>query len=132
MITNFVMVEAPSAYNVILGRPTLNQAQAVVSTYSLVVKFPTPQGAGILKGDQARARSCYVTSLCKNAVAGALNVEEMDSRGEKEGVSLVEELFQIVLDPQEPIRVVSIGSFLEPGLQAGLTRFLRQNQDVFA
>ena len=53
MISNFVVVEAPSAYNVILGRPTLNQAKAVILTYSLVVKFSTPQGAGILIGDQA-------------------------------------------------------------------------------
>ena len=51
-ISNFVVVEAPSAYNVILGGPTLNQAKAVVSTYSLVVKFSTPQGAGILREDQ--------------------------------------------------------------------------------
>ena len=83
VITNFVVVEAPSAYNVILGRPTLNQAWAVVSTYSLVVKFPTPQGTGILKGDQAAARSCYVTSLRKSTVAEALNVEEMDPREDK-------------------------------------------------
>ena len=68
MITNFIVVEGPSVYNVILGRPTLNQARAVVSTYRLIVKFPTPQGTGILKGDQATARSYYVTSLCKNTV----------------------------------------------------------------
>ena len=68
----------------------------------------------------------------KNAVAEALNVEEIDPRGEKEGVSPVEELVQIVLDPQDPNRVVSIGSLLELGLQANLTPFLRQNQDVFA
>ena len=52
-ITNFVVVEAPSAYNIILGRPTLNQAKSIVSTYSLVVKFSTPQGARILRGNQA-------------------------------------------------------------------------------
>ena len=51
VITNFVVVEVSSAYNVILGRPTLNQARAVVSTYSLIVKFPTPYGTGILRGD---------------------------------------------------------------------------------
>ena len=42
VITNFIVVEALLAYNVILGRPTLNQAQAIVSTYSLVVKLLTP------------------------------------------------------------------------------------------
>ena len=67
------------------------------------------------------ARSCYVTSLRKNAIAEALNVEEMDPRGDKEGVSPVEELVQIALDPQEPDRVISIGSLLEPSLQADLT-----------
>ena len=69
------MVEAPSTYNVILGRPTLNQARAVVSTYSLIINFLTPQGTGILRGDQATTRSYYVTSLCKNAIVEALNVE---------------------------------------------------------
>ena len=59
-------------------------------------------------------------------------MEEMDPRGEKEGVSSVEELIQIVLDPQEPDQVVSIGSLLMSGLQEDFTRFLRQNQDVFA
>ena len=41
-ITNFVMVEAPSTYNVILWRSTLNQAKVIVSTYSLVIMFLTP------------------------------------------------------------------------------------------
>ena len=127
VITRFVVVEAPSAYNVILGRPTLNQARAVVSTYSLVVKFPTPQGTGILRGDQATARSYYVTSLRKNAITKVFGVEEIDPRGDKEGVSPVEELVQIVLDPQEPDRYISIGFLLESGLREDLTRFLRQN-----
>ena len=46
-------------------------------------------------------------------MAKALNVEEIDPMGEKEGMSLVEELTQIVLDPQELDRVVSVGSLLE-------------------
>ena len=58
-------------------------------------------------------------------------MEEMDPRGEKEGVSQVEEFIQIVLDPQEPNRVVTIGSLLGPSIKADLTRFLRQNKDVF-
>ena len=62
----------------------------------------------------------------------ALNVEKIDPRGKKEGVSPVEELTQLVLDPQEPDRVVSIHSLLEPGLLVELTRFLQQIQDVFA
>ena len=60
-------------------------------------------------------------------MAEALHVEEIDPRGEKEGMSSVEELTQLVIDPQEPDWVVSICSLLEPDLQAELARFLQQN-----
>ncbi|KAL0411590.1 UNVERIFIED_CONTAM: hypothetical protein Slati_3748700 [Sesamum latifolium] len=40
----FLEVDVPSAYNVILGRPTLNAFQAVISTYHMKIKFPTPGG----------------------------------------------------------------------------------------
>ena len=85
------MVEAPSTYNIILGRPTFNQAKAVVLTYNLVIKFPTPQGTGILMGDQATTQSCYVTFLRKGAVSKALNVEEVDPREEKGRMSPVDD-----------------------------------------
>ncbi|KAL5555515.1 hypothetical protein UlMin_037751 [Ulmus minor] len=48
----FVVVDCPSSYNVIIGCPTLNAIRAVTSTYHLLVKFPTVGGIGILKGDQ--------------------------------------------------------------------------------
>ena len=41
---NFLVVDSPSSYNVIIGRPTLNRWKAAMSTYCLKVKFPTEQG----------------------------------------------------------------------------------------
>ena len=38
---NFLVVDSPSSYNVIIGRPTLNRWKAGTSTYCLKVKFPT-------------------------------------------------------------------------------------------
>ncbi|KAL0428164.1 UNVERIFIED_CONTAM: hypothetical protein Slati_2991200 [Sesamum latifolium] len=43
-LLKFLVVDVPSAYNVILGRPTLNTFQAVISTYHMKIKFPTPGG----------------------------------------------------------------------------------------
>ena len=37
---NFLVVDSPSSYNVIIGRPTLNHWKAATSTYCLKVKFP--------------------------------------------------------------------------------------------
>ena len=37
----FLVVDCPSAYNAILGRPTLNALGAVVSTLHMEMKFPS-------------------------------------------------------------------------------------------
>ncbi|KAL5564268.1 hypothetical protein UlMin_027432 [Ulmus minor] len=55
----FVLVDCPSSYNAIIGRPTLNAIRAVTSTYHLLVKFQTVGGIGILKGDQQASRDIY-------------------------------------------------------------------------
>ncbi|KAL5551413.1 hypothetical protein UlMin_001589 [Ulmus minor] len=55
----FVVVDCPSSYNAIIGRPTLNAIRAVTSTYHLLVKFPTVGGIGTLKGDQQASRDIY-------------------------------------------------------------------------
>ena len=41
---NFLVVDSPLSYNVIIGRPTLNCWKAATSTYCLKVKFPIKQG----------------------------------------------------------------------------------------
>ncbi|KAL0453686.1 UNVERIFIED_CONTAM: hypothetical protein Slati_1346700 [Sesamum latifolium] len=47
----FLVVDVPSAYNVILGRPTLNAFEAIISTYHMKIKFPTPRGIGEVQED---------------------------------------------------------------------------------
>ncbi|KAL0315185.1 UNVERIFIED_CONTAM: hypothetical protein Scaly_2881600 [Sesamum calycinum] len=56
MMVRYLVVDIPSAYNIILGRPTLNQFQAVVSTYHLKVKFPTSNEIGLVKETRNRVR----------------------------------------------------------------------------
>ena len=56
---DFLVVDCPSSYNVIIRRPTLNKWKIAMSTYCLKVKFPTNNGFDEVKGDQVLARECY-------------------------------------------------------------------------
>ena len=55
----FLIVDAPSAYNMLLGRPSLNAIRVVPSAYHMVIKFPTVNGVGMVRGNQCIARECY-------------------------------------------------------------------------
>ena len=59
---DFVVVDIPSAYNMILGRPFLSKIRGVLSIYHNVLKFPIGEEVGILKGDQQMAQRCYAVS----------------------------------------------------------------------
>ena len=59
----FLVVDCSSAYNAILGRPILNSWKAVISTYHLMIKFPTDYGVGELWGNQVAVRECYVAMM---------------------------------------------------------------------
>ena len=62
-VVRFLIVDAPSAYNILLGRPSLNAIRAVPSAYHMVIKFPTANGVGMVRGDQRVARECYSASM---------------------------------------------------------------------
>ena len=59
----FLVVDCSSAYNAILGRPTLNSWKAVTSTYHLMIKFPIDYGVGELCESQMATRECYVVMM---------------------------------------------------------------------
>ena len=47
----FLIVDAPSAYNILLGRPSLNAIRAIPSANHMVIKFPTANGVGMVRGN---------------------------------------------------------------------------------
>ncbi|XP_068486575.1 uncharacterized protein [Phaseolus vulgaris] len=60
----YMVVNANSAYNILLGRPTLNRLRAVSSTRHMKMKLPDLSGKVIvIKSDQEEARKCYENSL---------------------------------------------------------------------
>ena len=77
----FLIVDAPSAYNILLGRPSLNAIRAIPSAYHMVIKFPTANGVGMVRGDQRVARVCYSASMKQKAV-GNIYMDELNMRNE--------------------------------------------------
>nr|XP_018685570.1 PREDICTED: uncharacterized protein LOC108953557 [Musa acuminata subsp. malaccensis] len=63
VIATFLVVDLPTAYNAILGRPTLNKIRAVISTYYQTVKFPTHTGVREVWGSPLESRRCYLTAV---------------------------------------------------------------------
>ena len=65
LLATFVVVDCPSAYNAIIGRPILVDLRVVVSMWHLAMKFPTDAGVGHVLGNQREARECYNASITK-------------------------------------------------------------------
>ncbi|XP_074305290.1 uncharacterized protein LOC141640384 [Silene latifolia] len=67
----YLVIDGPSTYNVILGRPWLHLMKAVPSTDHQCIKFPTPWGVETIRGDQEKARHCYKKALKCTAIPPA-------------------------------------------------------------
>ena len=127
----FLIVDASSAYNMLLGRPSLDVIKAIPFAYHMMIKFPTESGVGMVREDQRVARECYSASVKQKAVDN-VNMDELDMRDKV--LTLPEpskELEPVSLD-DDPEHLAYIGSKLTEDLKSLLTQFLRQNRDVFA
>ena len=123
----FLVVDCLSAYNAILGRPTLNSWKAVTSTYHLMIKFPTDYGVGELRGNQVATRECFVAMMEMVDHLQAMSIEEHRMMTEP-----VEKLEEVFLDDSNHERITKIGTLTSPAVHQALTTFLRSNRDVFA
>ena len=127
----FLIVDAPSAYNMLLGRPSLNAIKAIPSAYHMIIKFPTVNGVRTVRGDQLVARECYTASMKQRAI-DSVSIDELDMLDEVlTRPEPSEELEPVSLD-DDPEHLTYIGSKLAEDLKSLLTQFLRQNRDVFA
>nr|XP_009405170.1 PREDICTED: uncharacterized protein LOC103988354 [Musa acuminata subsp. malaccensis] len=63
MMSTFLVVDLPMAYNAILGRPTHHKIRVVVSTYHQTVKFLTHAGTGEVWGSPRESRQCYLMAI---------------------------------------------------------------------
>ena len=119
----FLVVNCPSSYNVIIGRPTLNRWKAATSTYCLKVKFPTDNGVGEVRRDQILAKECYHAVLATNENHTWIIGEEENKVETVETVALVED---------GTTKTTRIRTTLSPEMRTKLIEFLKENLDVFA
>ena len=129
--TKFLVVDAPSAYNMLLGRPSLNAMKSIPSAYHMIIKFPTSSGVGMVRGDQRVARECYSASM-KQKMVDNIYLDELDMRDEVNTRPEPSEELELVSLDDDPKNLAYIDSKLAEDLKSPLTHFLRQNKDVFA
>ena len=120
----FLIVDAPSAYNMLLGRPSLNAIKAIPSAYHMIIKFPAIHGVGLVRGDQRVAKECYTASMKQKAVDN-VNVDELDMRDEVLARPEPSEELEPVLLDDDLEHLAYIGSKLVENLKSLLTQFLR-------
>ncbi|KAM2547586.1 hypothetical protein PS2_019258 [Malus domestica] len=155
--TNFLVVDCPTAYNVILGRTCINDLKAMVSTHMLLMKFPTPYGNGYIRGDQLSARLCYNTlvkqhhlpvpketlSIHDQVIKTSPDEANLDLHGGNsqpdnprndsftQQAQAAEELEKVSILKDYPDRMVKIGTTLSPPIWLALISFLQENTEVF-
>ena len=59
ILFNFLVVDASSSINRIIGRPLLKALKAATLIYHLIMKFPTTEGTSEVQGNQYDSRECY-------------------------------------------------------------------------
>ncbi|GKV51633.1 hypothetical protein SLEP1_g58269 [Rubroshorea leprosula] len=145
----FLVVKMESAFNAILGRATLCELKAVVSQPHLCMKFPTPQGVGVLRGNQKMVRACYQDTFKKVELAAApsdsenrrptqlgqqtMSISDIEHRldGVEQKAEPVQPVETVPLNPDVLERMVKVSTKLTEEEHAKLLEFLRSNQDVF-
>ena len=118
--TRFLIVDAPSAYNMLLGKPSLNAIKAIPSIYHMMIKFPTINGVGMVRGDQLVARECYSASM-KEKVVDNVYMDELDMRDEVLTRPEPSEKLEPVSLDDDPKHLTYIGSKLAEDLKGLLT-----------
>lgn len=141
----FLIVDCPIAYNVIISRTTLTGIKGHLSPHMLLMKFLTCYGTGVIRRDQLSARTSYATTLKSAAPKPpkeALSIVRMSNGTEPlndprdktpmPNAQRVEDLETVVLHENHPKRCVKIDTTLTANLRSEFIQLLRHHSEVFA
>ena len=135
----YLVVNAHSAYNVLLGRPALNRLRAVASTRHMKMKLSNLSGKMIvIKSDQQEAKRCYENSLkAKRWVF--MVVERPLIKDDRTGVARAEsarerksELVGNVVERPIGGKTFKLGKSLDQAEQDRVAKVIARHLDAFA
>lgn len=142
---DFLVVDYPSAYNIILERPALNKIRAIISIVCMIMKcFIDDREIVTMRADQAIAHKCYNASLevtkkkkedkeeVRSPSSSKVMLVDLDARGRQKIKRLMPngelEVEQIGLKNDQ---TTQINKNLPISLKEKLVAFLRKNVNLF-
>lgn len=136
----YLLVDANTSYNVLIGRPCLNSFGAIVSTPHLTMKYPTARGTiCTVRADQKMARECYAAGLkmypreTKRRTNGAnVAMADLDPRTNTEDRLEPQGETQPVIVGKDPTQITNVAQGLEEEVERQLRATLWRNRDLFA
>ena len=148
--SEFLVVDAFSPYNIILGRPAINQLGLILFGRHMLVKFPTPFGTGIIRVSPDTLKECHVITAkacyekrekeqCNVVTLDAAREEPIndprslsDQYSPSEPVDVLTDVRQFAISVAHPERMVNIGVRLSKVVAKELEELLIEKAEVFA
>ncbi|XP_057746752.1 uncharacterized protein LOC130966021 [Arachis stenosperma] len=135
-MAEFVILRDSTAYNIILGRKTINDFEAIINTKLLVMKFVTDDGSiGTIRGDLETAVACDNASLFlrkKSKEASGVFLADLDARVEDKPRPEPEGDLEKFRIGDEEEKFTFVNKNLPRELNEPLIEMIRANRDLFA
>ncbi|XP_057754925.1 uncharacterized protein LOC130974175 [Arachis stenosperma] len=135
-MAEFVILRDSTAYNIILGRKTINDFEAIINTKLLVMKFVTDDGSiGTIRGDLETAVACDNASLSlrkKSKEASGVFLADLDARVEDKPRPEPEGDLEKFSINDEGEKFTFVNKNLPHELKEPLIEMIRANRDLFA
>nr|XP_043629940.1 uncharacterized protein LOC122601246 [Erigeron canadensis] len=120
-LVDFMIIRAPSFYNVILGRPLMKKFGSIPSTVHGIVKFPTPARVATIRGRMTSPEECKQVEKTLPRKVEKVQDKKQDCHEEK-----------VIINKKFPDQPVIIGSQLPRRIKEELIHLLKNNLDVIA
>jgi len=132
----YLVVNAPSAYNILLDRPALNRIEVVASSRHMKMKLPSLEGTVItMKSNQKKAKRCYENRL--KTKKGVCPITTQPTR--KEEVTRLEIARERRPEPAEEVlereirgKKFKLGRSLGQEAQDQIVEVIARHMDAFA